>query len=169
MIILFLRVAPTALGEMTKLRRLWLHGNKISGSLPAYLPSTLEWLEAQINLLDGVIPATLPPNLRKLALNDNKMSGTLPPTLFQPNLVTLSLQSNALSGTFPETVESATSLRLLRADANKLSGSLPSPAALAKMHSLRSLLVQDNKLDDGVSCFIYGEHMTEYFTNLMLK
>ena len=168
MIILFLRVAPTALGEMTKLRRLWLHGNKISGSLPAYLPSTLEWLEAQINLLDGVIPATLPPNLRKLALNDNKMSGTLPPTLFQPNLVTLSLQSNALSGTFPETVESATSLRLLRADANKLSGSLPSPAALAKMQSLRSLLVQDNKLDDGVR-FIYGENMTEYFTNLMLK
>ena len=86
--------------------KLELHGNQLSGSIPAELGnlSDLEWLDLNSNQLSGSIPAELG-NLNAwfLFLSNNRLSGGIPAELgnLGSNLLALVLSSNQLSGEIP--------------------------------------------------------------------
>ena len=94
---------PAALGDLSNLEGLYLHGNRLSGRIPWALGdlSNLEWLRLNNNELSGEIPAALGKlgSLRMLNLADNQLSGRIPVMLANFNKPdVLFLAGNRLRG-----------------------------------------------------------------------
>ena len=155
------------LSALTKLYRLELNHNKLSGSLPASLNAltNLQTLDLSDNLLSGSIPnlnalvnlqtldlqnnqlsGSIPDlsnlvDLRNLYLNDNQLSGAIPDLSALKSLSYLGLQNNQLSGPIPALPGSLSRLYLQN---NQLSGEIP--ASLGSLERLSYLYLNDNKL-----------------------
>lgn len=103
---------------VTQLQSLWLHGNRLTGTLPSSLSQLqkLSDLKVYDNQLSGTLPAALAgaTRLKQLFLNSNRFSGLLPDAWSSlVNLEQLFLDSNALAGTVPSSWSNLEKLRLL--------------------------------------------------------
>ena len=138
---------PSALADMTGLRRLDLDDNALSGSLPPLLANltSLQQVYASGNSLTGSLPpqwADLT-NLRFLFLNGNDLSGSLPPEWgSMGSLEQLVLDGNGLSGAIPPEWGSMAALEDLFLRENALSGSIP--PELEDLDSLEDLYLEGN-------------------------
>src|SRR5579859_820244 len=112
---------PTSLTNLSLLRNLDLHGNHLSGHIPALQDSLLN-INLADNQLSGSIPALpgsefvtpTPPvegwvapipasgDLLNLSLQNNQLSGPIP--LLPPNVFTLIVSNNNLSGLLPDSL-----------------------------------------------------------------
>ena len=116
------------LGRLTGLERLYLHDNKLAGTIPD---------------LGGLA------KLERLWLNRNELSGTIPSGLGAlSNLVQLNLHHNGLSGPIPTELSNLTSLEGLWLHANDLSGTIP--PELGRLHNLKWLWLYGNQLSGGI-------------------
>ncbi len=132
---------------------LYLHGNNVSGTIPAAIGdlTNLETFQLQLNDLSGSIPVELGglTNLKTLDLLGNRLSGSIPAALGQlTNLERLNLHGNTdhsalaadaggLSGSIPAALGDLTNLKLLNLSFNMLSG--PIPAELGRLSNLEIL------------------------------
>ena len=137
------------LGQLTKLQRLALHNNDLSGQIPPELGqlTKLEELSLRDNKLSGQIPPELGQleNLTILYLYNNKLSGQIPPELGQlTKLEELSLRYNGLSGQIPPELGQLENLTRLWLYNNKLSGQIP--PELGQLQNLTILHLYNNGL-----------------------
>ena len=128
---------------------LYLHGNQLSGQLPAGLAGldNLRELFFHFNQLTGPIPAELG-NLSKLEIlrgRNNQLTGSIPIQLGnQTSLDILDLRSNQLTGTIPAELSMLTNLEGLYIGDNRFTGNIP--AELGALTKLRGFYVYDNQL-----------------------
>ena len=140
---------PAALGRLSELTVLYLHGNNLTGEIPEALNSLskLELLYLYDNKLTG-IPSQMGEgmtNLKRLFVHGNELSGGIPAGLgSMPNLDWVTLYDNDLTGSIPPELGGLTSLRRLYLHSNQLSGSIP--GELGGMSSLTHLLLHSNNL-----------------------
>ena len=138
---------PSALADLTGLRRLDLDDNALSGPLPPLLSglTSLQQVYVSGNSLAGPLPpqwAALP-NLRFLFLNGNDLSGALPPEWGgMGSLEQLVLDGNGLSGEIPSEWGGMAALEDLFLRDNALSGSIP--RELDNLGSLEDLYLEGN-------------------------
>ncbi|CAN1220849.1 LRR receptor-like serine/threonine-protein kinase RGI5 [Linum grandiflorum] len=118
------------LGECFELRNLYLHMNKLTGSIPSEL-GKLQKLTSLLlwgNALSGSIPSQLS-NCSSLVVLDasaNDLSGSIPGDLGKlGTLEQLHLSDNSLTGLIPRHLSNCTSLTALQLDKNQLSGTIP--------------------------------------------
>jgi uncharacterized repeat protein (TIGR01451 family) len=134
-------------------RGLWLHNNRLSGSIPSTIGNLtdLEVLYLLLNQLSGSIPSTIGnlTKLQELELHINQLSGGIPPTIGNlASLQQLILSNNQLSGSIPPTIGNLASLQELYLDNNQLSGSLP--PELGNLTQLDNLVLSDNRLSGNI-------------------
>ena len=144
---------PSELGDLDKLRSLYLHNNQLTGSIPTQLGSldSLEQLNLGGNQLSGMIPSELGDldKLRSLLLNDNQLTGSIPTQLGSlDSLQTLILYENQLSGMIPSELGDLDKLGSLSLYENSLTGSIPSE--LGDLDSLRILSLYGNQLSGSI-------------------
>ena len=140
---------PPELGDLARLRFLWLYNNNLTGPIPPELGdlATLRGLSLYNNDLTGPIPSTLAKlaRLEGLDVFDNDLSGPIPPELGSlASLTRLQLGSNSLSGPIPPELGDLATLRGLSLYNNDLTG--PIPSTLAKLARLEGLHVFGNDL-----------------------
>jgi hypothetical protein len=118
--------------KVTKsIKEVWLYGNNISGSIPIWFSNltSLEEFIANNNNLTGTIPEFLPPSINYLDLSVNELTGRIPDSLWNlpdaPPLQTLLLDHNNLSGSLPPTMDIPQSFTNVSLHDNELSGSIP--------------------------------------------
>ncbi|CAN4087457.1 unnamed protein product [Withania somnifera] len=118
------------IGQFQALRKLSLHDNEISGSVPSslgFLPN-LRGVQLYNNRFSGSIPASLGscPVLQTLELSNNSLSGIIPDSLVNSTkLYRLNLSYNSLYGTIPLSVPQSHSLVFIDLRYNNFSGSIP--------------------------------------------
>ncbi len=138
---------PSALVDLTALRRLDLDDNALSGPLPPLLSglTSLQQVYVSGNSLTGQLPTqwTDLPNLRFLFLNGNDLSGALPSEWGgMGSLEQLVLDGNGLSGEIPSEWGGMAALEDLFLRDNALSGSIP--PELENLGSLEDLYLEGN-------------------------
>eukprot|EP00656_Telonema_subtile_P004296 TRINITY_DN1194_c0_g1_i15.p1 TRINITY_DN1194_c0_g1~~TRINITY_DN1194_c0_g1_i15.p1 ORF type:complete len:1243 (-),score=233.02 TRINITY_DN1194_c0_g1_i15:64-3792(-) len=126
---------------------LWLHANRISGTLSSALLdlTNLVGLGLYQNRISGTIPASISrlSSLKAFSLGGASLSGTLPSSIFSLTVLELlSAQKNMLSGTISHPPWSMQTLTL--SGNRKISGTVP--AYLLAFTSLRSLLLNSMSL-----------------------
>ncbi|KAL8535369.1 hypothetical protein ACS0TY_011132 [Phlomoides rotata] len=142
------------IGQFQALRKLSLHDNFITGSVPTSLGflTNLRGLQLFNNRLSGSIPPSLgfSPLLQTLDLSNNSLVGGIPPTLVNSTkLFRVNLSYNALSGSIPVSFTHSASLMFLSLERNNLSGSVPDSWGGKKNleFQLRSLTLDHNSFD----------------------
>ena len=119
-------VIPSSIGDLDKLRRLYLSNNNLMGSVPLELANLS--------------------NLLELRLNDNNLTGIIPSGLGSlASLEELLLNNNSLTGTIPLELGDLENLAELRLNNNNLTGSIPS--GLGVLSTIKILFFQNNELD----------------------
>ncbi|KAK9055507.1 hypothetical protein SSX86_026590 [Deinandra increscens subsp. villosa] len=124
-------VLPNSLGNFSsKLIRLRLYGNYLSGSLPSSISNLLGLtiLDLVLNNFTGMIPESIGKlrNMGGLYLEANAFSGVIPPSIGNLSFLTeLYLGGNKFEGTIPSTLGSLNLLLTLGLYGNKLGGSVP--------------------------------------------
>ncbi|KAH7293557.1 hypothetical protein KP509_28G030900 [Ceratopteris richardii] len=139
---LFGQVSSGTLGQLSELRILSLHSNKLSGSLPRDLSNCTQ--------------------LRSLYLQDNELSGTLPPLSDVTPLVRLVLANNRFSGAIPSSYSFLHRLGTLYLQNNQLSG--PLPVFLSEFPRLAELSLANNSFSGSVPVGLqqrFGVHAFE--------
>ena len=132
----------------SSLRYLHVSGSPLNSEFPAELLqlTALEQLHISNSALQGTLPSEIAElsHLRKLNVAENTLTGTLPSTLGQlTHLRDLALSKNRFSGRVPD-LDDLTSLTVLYANHNALSGPLPSFAT--QRHMMR-IDLQDNAFE----------------------
>jgi Leucine-rich repeat (LRR) protein len=108
---------PPTIGNLLRLKRLDMSGNKLSGTIPTSIErlTQLEYLSVSSNDLSGKIPAYIGylSKLTQLYLNDNNLSGTIPPFISSlTSLTTLDVYINPyLKGLLPSSLCRSNTLR----------------------------------------------------------
>ncbi|KAA8527302.1 hypothetical protein F0562_034601 [Nyssa sinensis] len=143
----------TGLWSFTRLRRLDLSHNALSGTVPGGVSAIhfLKELQLQGNQFQGSLPADigLCPHLNKLDFSYNLFTGELPESLQRLNSLTFfSVSNNMLSGDFPQWVGNMSSLEYLDFSSNGLTGVLPS--SMGDLKSLHYLSLSDNRLTGSI-------------------
>ena len=129
------------LGKLTRLDRLSLAGNQLTGPIPPSLGNLA--------------------NVRLLWLAENQLTGTMPPELGQlESLQSLSLRDNQLAGAIPPSIGDLETLQSLDVSRNPgLSG--PLPASLAGLHALDILWITGTDL-----CVPRDAHFETWLANV---
>ncbi|KAF3636680.1 putative leucine-rich repeat receptor-like protein kinase IMK3 [Capsicum annuum] len=145
-----------SIGQLQELRKLSLHDNEITGSVPlslGYLPN-LRGVQLYNNRLSGTIPSSLGlcPVLQTLELSNNMLSGVIPDSLVNSTkLYRLNLSYNSLSGSIPASVTQSRSLVFIDLRYNNLSGSIPdSWGGNGERVRLQSLVLDHNSFTGGI-------------------
>lgn len=129
----------------TKIRRLSLASNRLTGAIPAgiFQLSTLEELDLSHNRFSGLFSAAISQltNLRRLRIFGNRLNGSLPNQVgFLSQLVELNAAENLFSGALPGTLNSLTMLESLilhqTTSQSAFTGALPSLDRLSRLTSL---------------------------------
>ncbi|CAI0452711.1 unnamed protein product [Linum tenue] len=123
------------IGQLQALRKLSLHDNVVTGTIPQTL---------------GVLP-----DLRGLQLFNNRFSGSIPPTLGScPLLQNLDLGNNSLAGRIPDSISNLSSLQVLDFESNLLDGQIPE--GIVNLKNLSVLNFRRNQLDGPIPETIGG-------------
>jgi Leucine-rich repeat (LRR) protein len=148
------RRLPSAVGELTELKELYLAENALT-ELPAalYTLRHLEVIDFSHNQLSGPVPSGFNPanfpELKVLLLWDNNFSGPIPGALYTfTQLENLDLSYNQLSGELSAAVGNLSTLKLLDAGYNQLSGSLP--ATFSNCLNLKALILPVNQFSGSI-------------------
>jgi hypothetical protein len=167
---------PPEIGNLTRLKALYLDKNQLSGPVPAEIGNLTElqiarlggnqfnsipaeltnlnkliFLELWGNQLSGEIPKQFGnlSNLQELRLNSNAFTGSIPPELGKlTNLTHLNLSQNQLSGSIPDGLGDLVLLNELDLSHNQLSGSIP--AIVGDLKNLYLLDLAYNELTGAV-------------------
>ncbi|KAM6552388.1 hypothetical protein CsatB_002196 [Cannabis sativa] len=159
---------PKSIWKLPDLKEVKLDRNFLSGSIPREWASTkLERLVISVNNLSGTIPSFLSnmTTLKRLSMESNMFSGTIPTELGKlVNLEYLNLNANNLTGQFPLALTNLTNLKELRISSNNFSGKMPEfnnwkqlqklemeasgfnssiPSSLSNLNSLTELRISD--------------------------
>ena len=123
-------IISSALGNLSELLVLDLSKNSLTGSMPSGFESlaNLTRLDLSSNYLSGPIPDGLGnlSSLEYLNLSDNSFTSNIPGELGRlSQLLELDLSKNALSGSFPVELKGLRSLRRMDIGFNGLEGPLP--------------------------------------------
>lgn len=124
---------------MSKLRRLSLHANQLTGNLGIALFSgsipdvfggmrMLESINLAFNRFNDGLPPSLSrcPMLRVIRLRNDSLSGEIAIDFkFLPNLNTFDIEANYLTGAIPPGIALCTELRALNLAMNNLVGEIP--------------------------------------------
>ncbi|KAM7264274.1 hypothetical protein ACFE04_001957 [Oxalis oulophora] len=122
---------PTTFQHLTKLQKLYLSNNQLTGTIPAELIGNLgSLLELGLsgNQLSGPIPTTIGNLVRvtKIDFNGNKFSRSIPTTIGKlAQIQRLYLYNNKLSGELPSTIGQLTTLNELVISNNQINGAIP--------------------------------------------
>jgi hypothetical protein len=167
---------PEQLGELMKLRYIYMIGNQFTGNVPDLctrplptivkiyfdnnrlsgpIPNDLSKcpltdLSLQLNQLTGNIPASLldMPSLVVLDLSQNSLSGQIPAFGNSRNLQVLDVGSNNLNGQIPSTIKNSMKLLEFIAAENQLTGAIP--RNITTITTLQTLNLFDNQLSGGI-------------------
>lgn len=139
-----------ALSNCTKLEKLQLSENRLTGTLPpaiGQLSQTLTLLNVEKNAFNGTIPQAIG-NLSALTIlymGRNSLVGTIPYSITNLlDLQALDLNGNKLQGNFPSELQRMNqSLAYLYLFDNRLSGSIPK--IIGKLENLRELNLRMNR------------------------
>ncbi|VAI90110.1 unnamed protein product [Triticum turgidum subsp. durum] len=139
----------TSVANLTFLRRLRLHSNRLHGAMPSELGHLryLKHLNLSRNTLDGAIPPSLSRcwHLESISLAYNRLKGEVPRELGAlPNLRSIQLYQNELKGEIPHELGSLHNLKVLSLGYNNLSGTIP--LEISKLVNLEILQLRNNEL-----------------------
>ncbi|KAL5199830.1 hypothetical protein ABZP36_021033 [Zizania latifolia] len=144
-------VVSPAIGNLSMLERLELHGNHLSGSIPPELGrlSRLKELSLHDNFFAGPIPEKLGllRNITYLTLDGNNLTGDIPEAIFCncSALTFIGLSGNSLTSEIPLRPRcQLPALRQLSLYGNRLTGGIP--PALSNCTNLQWLLLHNNNL-----------------------
>ena len=113
-----------ALGNLARLKRLHLTGNRLTGAIPPALGNLAQ--------------------LERLALDWNRLTGAIPPALGNlAQLEWLSLDWNHLTGAIPPALGNLAQLEALRLRENRLTGCLPRELADVRYNDFAALGLED--------------------------
>lgn len=139
---------PRSLGNLQKLKYLYLGNNKLIGSIPAEIGNLANLLT--LSLYDNDLSGSIPPALGKLShltdllLYKNQLTGSFPVDLGNLfNLTRLDISSNKLSGSLPSSIGNLILLNTFSAYSNTFSGSIP--IQLGKLTKLQYLYLYNNQ------------------------
>lgn len=123
---------PSSISRMGNLFGLYIEENKISGDLNGFLPKSIVWRVAEMNLSYNLLSRNLPENIRNLLymsvfdVSANRLTGEIPIELGNLTLLQfLDLSRNNLSGRIPEKVCGIDNLASLNLSRNSLEGPIP--------------------------------------------
>ncbi|XP_024022659.1 putative receptor-like protein kinase At3g47110 [Morus notabilis] len=124
-------VLPNSIANLsTRLTKLFLEANQISGSIPTSLENLVNLMILSMwdNRFTGVIPTSLGKlqNLQVLYLDHNRLSGKIPSSI--GNLIHISdlfLGHNRLEGTLPPNFANLRNMQYLDISNNNLGGAIP--------------------------------------------
>ncbi|XP_047270506.1 LRR receptor-like serine/threonine-protein kinase SIK1 [Capsicum annuum] len=121
-----LRSIPSSVTKLTKLRRLMLNDNNITGQLPVSMSSliSLQYLSLIQNGLRGYIPTSICQilSLEYLNVEWNELTGSVPSCILQlPKFSYLSVQTNNLNGNIPLSLIQKSKLDMISLGINGLS------------------------------------------------
>jgi RHS repeat-associated protein len=139
---------PASIGNLTKLKNLFLLTNKLSGRIPSSIGNltALENLSLYNNMLTGSIPSTIGnmTALKQLMLFNNQLSGSIPSEIGNlTNLWILRLYTNQLSGALPSSIGSLSALGYLEISQNQFTGALP--ASMSNLTNLLKIEIGNNQ------------------------
>ncbi|KAL6911574.1 hypothetical protein ACP4OV_000379 [Aristida adscensionis] len=132
---------PSIFGNLTYTEKLYLQGNRLTGSIPPEL----------VELSDNLLTGSIPPDLGKLTqlfdlnLANNSLEGTIPENISSCiNLISFNAYGNKLNGTIPHSFRKLESLTYLNLSSNHISGVLPNE--VARMRNLDTLDLSCNMI-----------------------
>ncbi|XP_028759337.1 LRR receptor-like serine/threonine-protein kinase GHR1 [Neltuma alba] len=137
--------------NLTKLVRLSLSNNSISGRLPDNIADfrSLQFLDVSNNLFSSSIPQGIGKlaSLLNLSLAGNNFSGPIPVSIAgMSSIQSLDLSRNSFSGTLPASLTKLNSLVSLNLSHNSFTGKIPKGFDL--MSALEKVDLHGNMLDD---------------------
>ncbi|CAN6195984.1 unnamed protein product [Urochloa humidicola] len=140
---------PASMGNLTRLQRLFMNYNRISGAVPAVISglSQLRNLDISNNRISGAIPPSLGRLglLQSLNISNNYISGVIPPSLGNMTLLEeLIVYSNTISGGIPLAICNLTGLNTIDMSNNNLTGKIP--AELSYLRNISALDLSNNQL-----------------------
>ncbi|XP_065033823.1 LRR receptor-like serine/threonine-protein kinase FLS2 [Musa acuminata AAA Group] len=148
--------------NLTRLRKLSLGNNRLSGSLPSLPPSMftspfLSVVSLSNNRLTGGIPASIGrvPAMEALDLHGNHLTGSIPMEIgLLRRLTVLDLSENKISGGIPSSIGKLKNLVVLYLNQNRITGSIP--PSIAGMVSLQFCRMSENQLTGSIPDSIGG-------------
>lgn len=144
---------PPELGDLTRLKELWMPENQLAGSIPSELGNLarLDTLSLAYNSLSGPIPATFGnlSSLEQLLLFNNQLSGPLPSELGRlKRLKDLILTDNRIEGPLPPAIGGMTALEYFSLSRNAVTG--PIPPEFGNLEHLEILRLAENQLHGAI-------------------
>eukprot|EP01034_Spumella_vulgaris_P028907 gene28907-35859_t len=130
------------------LRRFWINGNHLSGTIPDELTTltTLDILDISNNHFSHSVPPALMQmtNLKWLFISNSLLTGTVPETLGNmTDLMRLKLDGNFLTGSIPPSIFQLKSILQIILHSNHMSGTIPTDRA-GEIPTLQDILLQNN-------------------------
>ncbi|XP_044380221.1 probable leucine-rich repeat receptor-like protein kinase At1g35710 [Triticum aestivum] len=140
---------PISITNLTKMNRLFIFENQITGPIPPELGNLamLNELALYTNQITGSVPPELGnlTMLNVLVLYENQITGPIPLELgYLLNLQNLDISTNQISGSIPQEIGNLMNLEYLDLSQNQISGSIPK--TFGNLQSIQGIRIFDNKL-----------------------
>ncbi|GLJ30457.1 hypothetical protein SUGI_0602940 [Cryptomeria japonica] len=142
-------VIPHELGNLVRLKYLWMKQCNLVGEIPGSLRNMTDLVhcDLSINMLSGGISTNLMSfsKILNLYLYKNNLSGPIPENISNlKSIVNLDFSMNQLNGSIPQGIGDLRNMEILALEYNQLSGSIPS--GIVKLAQLVHLKLYGNKL-----------------------